>query len=192
MSEHSHTEEKVTFGFWVYLMSDCVLFAALFATYAVLRGATFDGPTMAEIVSLPFVLGETLILLASTLTIGVALLAARASKTGIVIGALLGTLVLGAAFLTMELREFAHLIAEGHSPSTNAFFSAFFTLVGTHGAHVAAGILWMLVILGHVIGRGLQPGVVRKLACLALFWHFLDIVWIFIFTFVYLFGALSL
>lgn len=191
MNDH-HTEEKVTFGFWVYLMSDCVLFAALFATYAVLRGATFGTPTMAELVDLPFVLLETVILLTSTLTVGVALLFARARSVVPTLLFLGLTFLLGGAFLFMEGKEFLHLIAEGYGPSANAFLSAFFALVGTHGLHVLAGMFWMLLLMLHVGVRGLVPGTVRKLACLALFWHFLDIVWIFVFTIVYLFGAIGI
>lgn len=192
MNEHRHTEEKVTFGFWVYLMSDCVLFAVLFATYAVLRGATFGTPTMAELVDLPFVLLETVILLTSTLTVGVALLFARARRVVPTLLFLGLTFLLGGAFLFMEGKEFLHLIAEGYGPSANAFLSAFFALVGTHGLHVLAGMFWMLLLMLHVGMRGLVPGTVRKLACLALFWHFLDIVWIFLFTIVYLFGAIGI
>lgn len=192
MKEHQHIEEKVTFGFWLYLMSDCVLFAALFATYAVLAGATVHGPSMADIVSVPFVFQETLILLISTLTIGCALLAARARKTALVVILLVATFALGAAFLMMEVGEFMHLLGEGEGPTRSAFLSAFFTLVGTHGLHVAAGMLWMLLVGVHIAVNGLVSGTVRKLACLALFWHFLDIIWIFIFTFVYLIGAIAI
>ena len=195
-----HTDDKVTFGFWVYLMSDCVLFATLFATFAVLRGATFGGPTSAELFSLPFVLVETIILLTSSFTVGLAVyFAAKSDKSQRsrplgqalqTLIALAATLVLGLLFLGMEVYEFAHLVAEGHGPSANAFLSAFFTLVGTHGLHVFFGALWMVVVMVHIVRAGLVPGTVRKLACLALFWHFLDVIWIFIFTFVYLFGAI--
>ncbi|MSR70670.1 cytochrome o ubiquinol oxidase subunit III [Candidatus Kaiserbacteria bacterium] len=184
--------DKVTFGFWVYLMSDCVLFAGLFATYAVLQGATFGAPSVQDFVSLPFVLVETLLLLTSSFMAGLALLAARHHKKVLALGALALTLLLGLTFLGMELHEFGRLIAEGSGPSTSASLSAFFVLVGTHGLHVALGSLWMLVIMLHVALRGLSEGTLRKLACFGLFWHFLDIIWIFIFTFVYLFGALAL
>ena len=185
-----NTNDKVTFGFWVYLMSDCVLFATLFATYAVLRSATFGGPTMAELVSLPFILTETLILLTSSFTIGLALLAARAGKKQLTLAALAVTLFLGLSFLGMEVSEFRHLIAEGNGPSQNAFLSGFFTLVGTHGLHVFFGALWMVVVMVHMVQGGLNAAAVRKLTILSLFWHFLDVIWIFIFTFVYLFGAI--
>ncbi len=199
---HEHTEEKVTFGFWVYLMSDCVLFASLFATYAVLQGETFGSPAIAGLTSLPFVLWETIILLTSSFTVGLAVyFATKAQKsprsgplgvslpTGI---ALLATLVLGAAFLSMEVYEFRHLIAEGHGPWVNASYSAFFTLVGTHGLHVFFGALWGVLLVVQMFRWGISAAVVRRLMCFGLFWHFLDVVWIFIFTFVYLFGTLNL
>ncbi|MBP7770322.1 MAG: cytochrome o ubiquinol oxidase subunit III [Candidatus Pacebacteria bacterium] len=189
-STHSGQADKVTFGFWVYLMSDCVLFAGLFATYAVLSGATFGAPGIGDIVSLPYVAGETLLLLTSSFTIGLALLAAQANKKRLVLVALAATLALGLGFLAMEVYEFAHLIGAGHGPDKSAFLSAFFTLLGTHGLHVALGLVWMLVVMAHVYMRGLAAGTRTKLMCLGLFWHFLDIIWIFIFTFVYLFGSL--
>jgi cytochrome o ubiquinol oxidase subunit 3 len=171
-------------------MSDCVLFAALFAVYAVLRTQTFGGPAIDSIVDLPFVTGETLLLLTSSFTVGLALLAAHAHKKGLTLAALGATLVLGLAFLGMEAYEFAKLIGEGYGPDRSAFLSSFFTLLGTHGLHVAAGAVWMLVLMAHVYIRGLSSGTQTKLACLGLFWHFLDVIWIFIFTFVYLFGSL--
>lgn len=190
MSTHIHTNEKVTFGFWVYLMSDCVLFATLFATYAVLQGATFGGATPRDLANLPFIFTETILLLTSSFTIGLALLAAHAHKKMPALLALATTLLLGGAFLAMELYEFVHLIHEGSGPARSAFLSAFFALVGTHGLHVFFGALWMSVLMVHIALRGFAEGVFRKLTCLALFWHFLDVIWIFIFTFVYLFGAL--
>jgi cytochrome o ubiquinol oxidase subunit 3 len=186
--ELEHVEERVTFGFWVYLMSDCVLFASLFATYAVLHTATFGGPGASELFSLPFVLIETMLLLTSSFTCGLALLAAHARKKNLVLVALAATLLLGAGFLALEFSEFSNLIAEGNGPRADAFLSSFFTLVGTHGLHVAIGSLWMLAVMAHIAKNGLVAGSSRKLACLALFWHFLDVIWIFIFTFVYLFG----
>lgn len=188
----NHTSENVTFGFWVYLMSDCVLFAALFATYAVLSGATFGGATAYDLFNLPFVFVETLLLLTSSFTIGLALLAARAHKkqqTLILMGV---TLALGLGFLGMEIYEFNHLIAEGNGPARSAFLSAFFALVGTHGLHVALGALWMVVVGAHIWINGIAEGTVRKLTIVSLFWHFLDVIWICIFTFVYMFGGLAL
>ena len=183
-------EDKVTFGFWVYLMSDCVLFAGLFATFAVLQGATFGGPSIAEIFDLPFVLTETLILLTSSFTVGLSLLAARSHKKLPTFIALAATLLLGLAFLGMEINEFIKLVAESSGPARSAFLSAFFTLVGTHGLHVFFGSLWMLVLMAHIALSGVTAGNIRKLTCLSLFWHFLDVIWIFIFTFVYLMGVL--
>lgn len=179
------------FGFWVYLMTDCVLFASLFASLAVLRNSTFDGPAGREIFGLPFVLTETLILLTSSFTCGVAILAARrAQKRQLLI--LLGiTFALGAAFLSLELREFAHLASEDNSWRRSAFLSAFFTLVGTHGLHITIGLTWMVALVATVIKRGLNTIAVRRLTIFALFWHFLDIIWIFIFTIVYLLGVIK-
>lgn len=187
---HTTTRDRATFGFWVYLMSDCVLFAALFATYAVLRGATFGGPAIGSIVDLPYMLAETLLLLTSSFTVGLALLAAHKKRQTLTLVALAATLALGLGFLALEANEFIKLIGEGAGPGRSAFLSAFFTLLGTHGLHVALGSVWLVVLMAHVALAGLKEGTVTKLSCLGLFWHFLDIVWIFIFTFVYLFGAL--
>ncbi|MBX4192024.1 cytochrome o ubiquinol oxidase subunit III [Candidatus Parcubacteria bacterium] len=185
MNTHNN---NTTFGFWVYLMSDCVLFAALFATYAVLQTQTFGGPGASELFDLNFVLTETLILLTSSFTVGLATIFSLEHKKRATLVALATTFILGLSFVGMEVFEFTHLIAEGSGPSANAFLSSFFVLVGTHGAHVTAGLIWMFVVMLHVM-RG---SVGNKLYTLSLFWHFLDIVWIFIFTFVYLFGALAL
>lgn len=191
-SSSTHANETVQFGFWVYLMSDCVLFAALFATYGVLSSATFGGPTAYDLFNLPFVLVETLLLLTSSLTVGLALLFGREGKLQHTLALVGVTLMLGVAFLGMELYEFTQLIQEGSGPTRSAFLSAFFALVGTHGLHVAFGALWMLVVGAHLWLNGLSAGVVRKLGIVSLFWHFLDVIWIFIFTFVYLFGGLAL
>ncbi|MBP9711373.1 MAG: cytochrome o ubiquinol oxidase subunit III [Candidatus Pacebacteria bacterium] len=187
-----HTNDNVSFGFWVYLMSDCVLFAALFATYAVLQGATFGGPTAYDLFNLPFVFVETMLLLTSSFTMGLAVIAARAHKKQQSLRLLAATLILGLAFLGMEVYEFTHLIAVGEGPATSAFLSAFFTLVGTHGLHVAIGAIWMCVVGAHIWFNGITSGALRKLTILSLFWHFLDVIWICIFTFVYLFGGLAL
>ncbi len=188
-NEHKNAVfERVTFGFWVYLMSDCVLFAGLFATFAILRNATFGGASIGQIVDLNYVLIETLVLLTSSFTVGVALLASESRRKNLTLWALLATLALGLFFLSMEFWEFAHLVGEGNGPARSAFLSSFFTLLGTHGLHVFLGAIWMLVLMGHVFFKGITDGSMRKLACLALFWHFLDIIWIFIFTIVYLFG----
>lgn len=192
MSHNAHISERNTFGFWVYLMSDCVLFASLFATYAVLQGATAGGVSAYELANLPYVFIETLLLLTSSFTIGLSLLAAHAHKKNLALGLLGLTLVLGLGFLGMEVHEFATLVREGSGPNTSAFLSAFFALIGTHGLHVFLGSIWMAVLIHRAWRNGWSEGNVRKLTLLSLFWHFLDIIWIFIFTFVYLFGALAL
>jgi len=190
MEDKTLLKDKNSFGFWVYLMSDCVLFAGLFATYAVLSSAVYGGPSIGDIVNLPFVIIETLVLLTSSFTVGLAVLAAEQKKKTLTLVALAVTLLLGLAFLGMELSEFGRLIAAGQGPSQSAFLSAFFTLLGTHGLHVFLGSIWMLVLMAHVFYKGLSEGSTRKLLLMSLFWHFLDIIWICIFTFVYMFGAL--
>lgn len=184
------SDSKVTFGFWVYLMTDCVLFASLFATYAVLHNNTFGGPGASELFSLSFVLIETLLLLTSSFTAGMALLAARRTNKAQVIAWLTITFILGAAFLGMELHEFTNLVHEGNSWQRSGFLSAFFTLVGTHGLHISIGLLWLMALVTQIVRRGFNASTVQRLAMFGLFWHFLDIVWIFIFTFVYLMGAI--
>lgn len=184
----NHHNDKLTFGFWVYLMTDLIMFAALFATYAVLHNNTFGGPSGRELFSLPFVLGETMILLSSSFTCGLAMIAAHRADKNKVMAWFGVTFLLGASFLAMELTEFSHLVAEGHGPSANAFLSSFFTLVGTHGLHIAVGLLWIFIALIMVWRRGLTPAIVNKLTRLSLFWHFLDVVWIFIFSIVYLYA----
>lgn len=182
---------KALFGFWVYIMSDCLLFASLFATYAVLHTSTFGGPGSRELFNMPFVLLETFILLTSSFTYGLVTLYAH-HHTGRmqVLAWLTATFVLGVAFVMMEVTEFSKLIHEGNGPDKSAFLSAFFTLVGTHGLHVTVGLIWMVSTFLQVWQRGVTSVTLRKLSVLGLFWHFLDIVWIFIFTIVYLMGAL--
>jgi cytochrome o ubiquinol oxidase subunit 3 len=182
-------DDRGYYGFWVYLMSDCVLFAGLFATYAVLHTETFGGPTSSSLFDLSFVLKETLVLLTSSFVCGLTYLAARDGKARYVVYGLLATLALGLAFLFMEVSEFAKLAGEGAGWTVSAFLSSYFTLVGTHGLHVFMGCLWMLVLLLHLSVRGLTAPTVRRLAYFSLFWHFLDIIWIFIFTIVYLMGV---
>ncbi len=182
-------DSKTIFGFWVYLMTDCLLFASLFATFAVLRNNTFSGPAGRDIFSLPFVLCETLILLTSSFTCGIAMLAAhRSSKRQVIIWFGI-TLLLGLAFLTMETTEFRHLALEGNDWQRSGFLSSYFTLVGTHGLHIATGLLWMIVMLVKVWRHGLSKANIRRLTLLSMFWHFLDLIWIFIFTIVYLMGV---
>lgn len=187
---NSQHESNSVFGFWVYIMTDCVLFATLFATYAVLRNNTFGGPSGGELFSLSFVLAETLILLTSSFTVGLAMLAVHQKNKTRVIGWLAVTFLLGLAFLSMEIYEFRKLYLEGYDWRANAFLSSFFTLVGTHGLHITAGLIWIVVMVRKVMAQGLSIGNVRKLTMLSLFWHFLDIVWIFIFTIVFLLGAI--
>lgn len=183
-------DSKTVFGFWVYLMTDCILFATLFATYAVLKNSTHGGPSSNDIFELPFVLTETLILLTSSFVCGLALLAARQRKLNSTILLLSITALLGAAFVSMELYEFNKLISEGHGWQHSAFLSAFFVLVATHGLHISVGLLWLFVLMGRLKLKGFTPGTLRKLTLFGLFWHFLDIVWIFIFSIVYLLGVL--
>ena len=190
--DHGHHDAggNTVFGFWVYLMSDCLIFAGLFATFAVLSGATADGPTAKELFDLRFVLVETFLLLFSSLTFGFAMISAGKRNLAGLYGWLAVTALFGLGFLGMELYEFNHLIHEGAGPGRSAFLSAFFTLVGTHGLHVASGLLWMAVLVIQVAKNGLTARNTTRLACLSLFWHFLDIIWIGVFTIVYLLGAL--
>lgn len=187
--EEKFLSYKTSSGFWLYLMTDSILFASLFAVYAVLRDATAGGPTGAELFELPLALTETLILLTSSFTCGLALLALKQGNVKWLVGWLAVTYVLGLSFLTIELNEFSMLIADGHGWQQSAFLSAFFALVGTHGLHIFIGLLWLLVMIGVLFKKGITPKVRRQLILFGLFWHFLDLVWIFIFTFVYLIGA---
>lgn len=182
-------DSKTLFGFWVYLMTDCVVFACLFATYAVLHTSTNGGPSGHELFSLPFVLAETLILLTSSFVCGLAMLAVYRRDKRQVLFWLAVTALLGLTFLTLEITEFRHLVIEGNSWRRSGFLSAFFTLVGTHGLHITIGLIWMMTMMVKVAKDGLKSSYVRKLTMLSLFWHFLDIVWIFIFSIVYLLGA---
>jgi cytochrome o ubiquinol oxidase subunit 3 len=192
--DHSNADNKAIFGFWIYIMSDCILFATIFATYAVLHNNTFGGPAAKELFSMPFVLTETFILLTSSFTYGLAMLSAHKNihtkNSGVVIFWLIITFLLGLAFVTMEVHEFSSLIHEGNSWQRSAFLSSFFTLVGTHGLHVTSGLIWMIVLMLQILRHGISGLTMRKLTCLSLFWHFLDIVWIFVFTIVYLMGSI--
>lgn len=186
MSHEEAATDRVMFGFWVYLMTDLLMFSILFAAYSVLHTNTVGGPTDRQLFSLPLALQETIILLTSSFTCGLGMIAARKGNKNQVLFWFGITFVLGLAFLGLELKEFAELIHEGHTWRANAFLSSFFSLVGTHGLHITSGLLWMAVTMGFVMVRGLNAHIVRKLALLSLFWHFLDIVWIFIYTIVYL------
>lgn len=174
------------FGFWIYLMTDLIMFAVLFAVYAVLRNGTNGGPGASDLLNPDLALAGTLLLLTSSFTVGMGMLAARQQRKRQVVQWFGVTFLLGTAFLVLELNEFYELISEGYTMQSNAFLSAFFVLLGTHGLHIISGLVWMAIILVFVTKRGLTRSNVRKLALLSLFWHFLDIVWIFIFTVVYL------
>jgi len=183
-AHHHDTESTIVYGFWLYIMSDCILFATLFAAYIVLHGNTFGGPGAKELFSMPLVLAETFILLTSSFTYGIALLSAfkRHMKTVMIFLGL--TFILGLSFIAIEITEFTHFYLEGHTWQKSAFLSAYFTLVGTHGLHVTIGLIWMAALMIQVRRHGLIRMSQRKLTALGLFWHFLDIVWIFIFTIV--------
>jgi cytochrome o ubiquinol oxidase subunit 3 len=181
----------VAYGFWVFLLSDIVMFSALFASYAVLASATAGGPSGAELFNQARVAVETACLLASSYSCGMMSLAIRShNRIGTYVGAAV-TFVLGAAFLSLEIREFAGMAAQGATPQRSAFLSAFFTLVGCHGLHVTAGLIWLVVMMAQVATRGFRTTVQRRLFCFSLFWHTLDIIWIGIFTVVYLMGVVA-
>jgi cytochrome o ubiquinol oxidase subunit III len=186
MTHEEAANDRIMFGFWVYLMTDLLMFAVLFAVYSVLNGNVVGGPSARELFSLPLALQETLLLLTSSFTCGIGMIAARRGNKRQVLIWFGITFVLGLAFLGLELKEFTEFIHHGHTWQTSAFLSSFFALVGTHGLHITSGLLWMAITLTFVMVRGLNSHMVRKLAMLSLFWHFLDIVWIFIFTIVYL------
>lgn len=182
---------RTTIGFWVYLMTDCLLFASLFATYAVLRTATAGGPGSQDIFELPLALTETIILLVSSFTCGLILLGLKARNVRQILIAMVATYALGATFLALEIGEFAKFVAEGHSWQQSAFLSAFFTLVATHGLHILVGLIWLVVLFVVLLRKGLTAKLTRQITIFGLFWHFLDLVWIFIFTVVYLLGVAS-
>jgi len=188
--EHADTVGIQTLGFWLYLMSDLIIFATLFATFAVLGRNYAGGPTGKELFDLPYVLGETLLLLFSSVTYGLVMLAVHDGKKKWVLIGLAVTFLLGLGFVSMEINEFHGLIVEGHGPDRSAFLSSFFTLVGTHGAHVTFGLIWMAVMIGQVAVKGLTSPVQSRLMRLSMFWHFLDIIWIGIFSIVYLMGVM--
>ncbi len=190
---HDHGHEinsNKLFGFWIYLMSDCILFASLFATYAVLANATAGGPTGKELFELPFVFVETMLLLFSSITFGFGMIAMRRNNISAMKLWMVITFLLGAGFIAMELYEFHHLIEHGAGPQTSAFLSAFFTLVGTHGLHVTSGLVWLLICFWQLSSKGLTETLKMRFGCLSLFWHFLDIVWVCVFTVVYLVGVM--
>lgn len=177
-------------GFWFYLMSDLALFAAIFATYAVLAHNTAGGPSGRDLFHLPYTFAETMLLLFSSATCGMAMLAMHGGRRDSVLAWLAVTLLLGFGFIVMEVNEFRVMIMGGSGPSRSAFLSAFFTLVGTHGIHVAFGLIWIAVMAAQVAIKGLTAPVQSRLMRLSMFWHFLDIVWVAVFTVVYLMGVI--
>ena len=191
ITEHKMKSETV-FGFWVYIMTDCMIFASLFATFAVLRNAYAGGPTPSQIFDLKTTFIETMVLLLSSTTCGFAMLAVHKRNIPQVALWFGITFLFGASFVVLEVTEFIGLVAKGAGPDRSAYLSAFFTLVGTHGTHVTVGLCWMSVLVFQmtVMGKGLSDRMVNRFLALSLFWHFLDIIWIFLFTFVYLNGTL--
>ena len=191
LNEHDHPEGGSTMlGFWMYLMSDCLIFAMLFAAYGVLGGNLAAGPGPKDLFDLKLVGVNTAMLLFSSITYGFAMLAMEKNQKGATQAWLLVTAVFGAAFLSIELYEFHHMIGEGAGPWRSGFLTAFFSLVGTHGLHVTFGLIWLFTLVVQVGKKGLVPANKRRLMCLSLFWHFLDVIWIGVFTFVYLMGML--
>ena len=179
----------VGYGFWIFLLSDIIMFSAFFATYAVLVGQIAGGPSGRELFDLRNTGIETACLLLSSFTCGIASIGARTRRGSWFYGAMTATFILGAAFLNLEVREFADLVARGAGPTRSAFLSAFFTLVGCHGLHVTAGLLWLSTMMAQVFAKGYRADILRRILCFSLFWHTLDIIWVALFTMVYLMGA---
>ncbi len=190
-TEEHHPENGTLLGFWLYLMSDCLIFACLFAVYGVLGRSYAAGPSGADLFDLQLVAINTALLLFSSITYGFAMIETQRRRVGATLAWLAITGLLGLGFISLELYEFAHLIHEGATPQRSAFLSSFFALVGTHGLHVTFGVIWLVVLMVQLKQRGLVPENRRRLMCLSMFWHFLDVVWIGVFTFVYLMGSLS-
>ncbi|AAK23747.1 cytochrome o ubiquinol oxidase subunit III [Caulobacter vibrioides] len=191
LTKEHHPENGTLLGFWIYLMSDCLIFAVLFACYAVLGQSYAAGPSGADLFDLKLVAINTGLLLLSSITYGFAMIAAQAREVRPVLIWLGVTGLLGVGFLSLEIYEFAHLIHEGATPQRSAFLSAFFLLVGTHGLHVTFGVIWLVTLMVQVAQRGLGIEMRRRLMCLSMFWHFLDVIWIGVFSFVYLLGVLK-
>ena len=179
----------VAYGFWIFILSDIIMFSALFAAYAVLSGNTAGGPTGAELFNLRNVFIETMCLLLSSYTCGIGVLSAERGRPTLFLVFAIFTFALGAAFLFIEATEFAGMVAKGAGPSRSAFLSSFFTLVGTHGVHVASGLVALVYLVAQVLVHGLRPAVLRRLLSWSLFWHALDIFWVGVFTLVYLMGG---
>jgi cytochrome o ubiquinol oxidase subunit 3 len=186
-----HPQQGTLLGFWLYLMSDCLLFAVLFGAYAVLGRSYAAGPSGADLFELPVVATNTALLLLSSITYGFAMISMQHGRKGGVLAWLAVTGLFGLGFLSLELNEFVHLIREGAGPQRSAFLSSFFTLVGTHGLHVTFGTVWLATLMVQVSKVGLTFQNKRRLVCLSMFWHFLDVVWIGVFTFVYLMGSMQ-
>lgn len=190
--EHGHDDhgDVKTFGFWIYLMTDLILFSAFFATFGVIGKNYAGGPNAKELFEVPYLFVETMLLLVSSVTFGFAMIAMNKDNKKQMLLFMVVTGLLGLGFIGMELNEFAHMIAEGAGPDRSGFLSAFFTLVGFHGLHVTFGLLWMIVMMVQIVKMGFTSGVKSRLMRLSLFWHFLDIVWVGVFTFVYLFAVI--
>jgi cytochrome o ubiquinol oxidase subunit 3 len=188
--EHTDTFGNRAFGFWMYLMSDLILFSAIFATFAVLRHNYAGGPTGKELFDLPYTFAETMFLLFSSVVCGLTVLAMHHERKGLVLLGLAVTFLLGLGFISLEVNEFHSMVLAGNGPDRSGFLSAFFTLVGTHGSHVTFGLIFMAVIMLQITTKGLTAPVRSRLMRLSMFWHFLDIVWVGIFTFVYLMGVM--
>jgi len=177
------------YGFWIFLLSDIIMFSAFFAAYAVLVGETAGGPSGRELFNLSSVGLETAFLLISSFTVGLASIGAGARSRSLFYSAMAATLIFGAAFLSIEIREFASMVARGAGPTRSAFLSAFFSLVGCHGLHITAGLLWLLTMVAQAFAKGFRADILRRIFCFVLFWHALDIIWVGIFTVVYLIGV---
>ena len=189
-TEEPHPENGTLLGFWIYLMSDCFIFASLFACYAVLGTRDAAGPSPREVFDLPMLAVNTALLLLSSVTFGFAMLEMAKNRRGPTLAWLAVAGALAAGFVALEIREFAHLVAAGAGPDRSAFLSSFFTLVGTHGLHVTVGIVWLATLMAQIARNGLDETNRRRLNCLSLFWHFLDLIWVGVFSFVYLVGVL--
>lgn len=187
---HQDSYAKATLGFWMYLMTDCILFACFFLCYAVLRHETFGGPSARDLFDLKTAFTETMILLVSSLSCGMAMLASLAGGRRRVLLWLAVTFLLGASFLTLEIHEFYTFVSEGHSWTKSAFLSSFFSLVGLHGSHITVGLFWLIFIAVQIAFLGINVTTFKRLSLFSMFWHFLDLIWIFIFTFVYLMGVM--
>lgn len=189
-AEEAASANRTVLGFWIYLMTDCVLFATLFATYAVMRGNTDGGPSGASLFDLPYALVETILLLTSSFVCGLAMIALQRRNKKALLQLLFITFVLGAVFVGLEVNEFHKLAAEGNDWTRSGFLSSYFTLVATHGLHICVGLLWLGVLAVQIMRKGLNGSTPKRLTLFSMFWHFLDVVWIFIFSVVYLWSGL--